>query len=252
MLHYFALDSAKHWDELLTNVLPAVRLPGASARRATALELFGASHIQPSHRRMPHVLWTDSMTLIWNLLMGGRMGRYTGSPDTLVLDQRVDLRVSAGSFAGLSTLQLLWKIPNVVTKGKLGAIACPPQLLVTPPTSHALHLLHYERINYVCGSLAIASWTSSKFAIRMLALRARPIKSTLEQGSTAIHIGFRLISRQVGGTLPGFFSCTPLLRAPQRGMPRPFVYSRGSVFVWNRLWRRSLRKPCFISPRQRR
>ena len=146
VLHYFALDSAKHWDELLTNVLPAVRLPGASARRATALELFGASHIQPSHRRMPHVLlWTDSMTLIWNLLMGGRMGRYTGFPDTLVLDQRVDLRgFSAGSFAGLSTLQLLWKIPNVVTKGKLGAIACPPQLLVTPPTSHALHLLHYE------------------------------------------------------------------------------------------------------------
>ena len=85
------------------------------------------------------------MTLIWNLLMGGRMGRYTGSPDTLVLDQRVELRgFSAGSFAGLSTLQLLWKIPNVVTKGKLGAIACPPQLLVTPPATHALHLLHYE------------------------------------------------------------------------------------------------------------
>ena len=73
------------------------------------------------------------------------MGRYTGSPDTLVLDQRVEPRgFSAGSFAGLSTLQLLWKIPNVVTKGKLGAIACPPQLLVTPPATHALHLLHYE------------------------------------------------------------------------------------------------------------
>ena len=112
MLHYFALHSAKHWEALLTNVLPAVRLPGASARRATALEMFRAVHIQPSHRRMPHALWTDSMTLIWNLLMGGRMGRYTGSPDTLVLDQRVELRVelrgfSAGSFAGLSTLQLL-------------------------------------------------------------------------------------------------------------------------------------------------
>ena len=39
-------------------------------------------------------------------------------------DQRVDLRgFSAGSFAGLSTLHLLWKIPNVVTNGKLGAIA---------------------------------------------------------------------------------------------------------------------------------
>ena len=78
VLHYFGLDGAKHWDVLMSEVLPAVRLPGASARWATALEIFGATHIQPSHRRMPHVLWTDSMTLIWNLLMGGRMGRYTG------------------------------------------------------------------------------------------------------------------------------------------------------------------------------
>ena len=122
VLHYFGLDSAMHWDVLMSDVLPAVQLPGASARRATALEMFGAAHIPPSHRRMPHVLWTDSMTLIWSLLMGGRMGRYTGSPDTLVLDQRIDLRVfSAGSFAGLNTLQLLWKIPNVVINGKLGA-----------------------------------------------------------------------------------------------------------------------------------
>ena len=61
------------------------------------------------------------------------------------MDQRIDLRgFSAGSFAGLTILQLLWKIPNVVTNGKLGAIACPPQLLVTPPAAHALHLLHYE------------------------------------------------------------------------------------------------------------
>ena len=143
VLHYFALDSAKHWDEVLSHVLPTVKLPGAEARRATALEAFGASHIPPSHRRMSHVLWTDSMTLIWNLLNGGRMGRYTGSPDTLVLDQRVEVRgFSAGSFAGLSLLQLLWKIPNVVTCGKLGAIACPPQLLITTPATHVLHLFH--------------------------------------------------------------------------------------------------------------
>eukprot|EP00434_Breviolum_minutum_P007480 symbB.v1.2.006600.t1/scaffold393.1/size213714/13 len=145
VLHYFGLDSAKHWDALLFDVLPAVRFPGASAPRAIALEMFGASHIALSHRRMPHVLWTDSMNLVWNLLMGGRMGRYTGSPDTLVFDQRIDLRgFSAGSFAGLSTLHLLWKMPNVATNGKLGAIACPPQLIVTPPTDHTLHLLHYE------------------------------------------------------------------------------------------------------------
>ena len=141
VLHYFGLDSAKHWDALLLDVLQAFRFPGASAGRATALEMFGASHIAPSHLRMPHVLWTDSMNLVWNLLMGGRMGRYTGSPDTLVFDLR---GFSAGSFAGLSTLHLLWQMPNVVTNGKLGAIACPPQLIVTPPTDHTLHLLHYE------------------------------------------------------------------------------------------------------------
>ena len=72
------------------------------------------------------------------------MGRYTGSPDTLVFDQRIDLRgFLAGSFAGLSTLHLLWQMPNVVTNGKLGAIACPPQLIVTPPTDHTLH---YEAV----------------------------------------------------------------------------------------------------------
>ena len=145
VLHYFALDSARHWDDILQQLLPSVTLPGAEARRATALEVFGASHIPPSYRRMPHVLWTDSMTLIWTLLLGGRMGRYTGSPDTILLEQQVQLRgFSAGSFAGLSLLQLLWRFPNVVSSGKLGAIACPPQLLVTPPSPHTLHLFHYE------------------------------------------------------------------------------------------------------------
>ena len=53
VLHYFGLDSAKHWDALLLDVLPTARFAGASARRAIALEMFGASHIAPSHRRMP-------------------------------------------------------------------------------------------------------------------------------------------------------------------------------------------------------
>ena len=44
-----------------------------------------------------------------NLLMGGRMGQYTGSLDILVFHQRINLRAfSPGSFAGLSTLHLLW------------------------------------------------------------------------------------------------------------------------------------------------
>ena len=39
-------------------------------------------------------------------------------------------------------------------------------------------------------------WLESASNLIMSALRALPIKSTLEQGSTAIHIGFRLISRR--------------------------------------------------------
>ena len=128
-------------DEVLTHVLPAVRLPGAEAvrlpgaeaRRATALEAFGASHIQPSHRRMPHVLWTDSMTLIWNLLIGGRMGRYTGSPDTLVLDQRVEVRgFSAGSFAGLCTLQLTVEDPKCGYEWQAWGNCLPAAIAVHP------------------------------------------------------------------------------------------------------------------------
>ena len=165
MLHYFGLDSAKHWDALLTEVLPAVRLPGASARRASAVGMFEDSHIAPSHRRMAHVLWTGSMTLIWTLLMGGRMGRYTGSPDTLAFNQRIDLRgFSAGSFAGLSMLHLLWKFPHVVTNGKLGAIACPPQLIVTPPIDHTLHLMHYE-----ADQLCV--WKPSRHQLDLLKIR---------------------------------------------------------------------------------
>ena len=145
VLHYFALDSAEHWDDLVRELMPSVVFPGASARRTEALTAFRSAHVPPSHRRMPHVLWTDSMALIWALLLGGRMGRYTGSPDTIILDQLIHLKgFSAGSFAGLCLLHLLWKFPNVVTESTLGAIACPPQLLIAPPELHTLHLFHYE------------------------------------------------------------------------------------------------------------
>ena len=67
------------------------------------------------------------------------MGRYTGSPDTLMFDQRVDLR-------GFSAGQLCWPEhpASYVEDPKWtngGGIACPPQLIVTPPTDHTLHLL---------------------------------------------------------------------------------------------------------------
>ena len=93
------------------------------------------------------------------------MGRYTGSPDTLAFNQRIDLRgFSAGSFAGLSMLHLLWKFPHVVTNGKLGAIACPPQLIVTPPIDHTLHLMHYE-----ADQLCV--WKPSRHQLDLLKIR---------------------------------------------------------------------------------
>ena len=233
-----------HWDVLMSEVLPAVQLPGASARRATALEMFGATHIPPSHRRMPHLLWTDSMTLISNLLMGGRRGRYTGSPDTLVLDQRIDLRgFSAGSFAGLSTLQLLWKIPNAVTNGKLGAIACPP---------HSSSFCTVRQMSHVCGSWVNANWISSRSAIHMFPVRALLIKSTLEPRSTTTLTGSRSIMRQGGGISPGSFSCTRRLPALLREMPLLCAHFRGLVFVLNQRWMSLLKPPCFIFPRWRR
>ena len=49
-----------NWDVLTSEVLPAVQLSGCPSPPATALEMFDASHIAPSYRRMAHVLWTDS------------------------------------------------------------------------------------------------------------------------------------------------------------------------------------------------
>ena len=68
-------------------------------------------------------------------------------------EQEVELRgFSAGSFAGLCLLHILWPIPGVATKGKLGAIACPPALLTMGPAKEGdkLHLIHYESDELCC------------------------------------------------------------------------------------------------------
>ena len=132
------------------------------------------------------------------MLMGGRMGRYTGSPDTLVCDQRIDLRgFSAGSFAGLSTLHLLWKIPNVE---QLPVLRNCSSLLrrITPYTYCTM-----RRISYVCGSLGSINWTSSGSGTHMSPRRALLIESTLEPRSIITPIGYVLIIRQGGWILPG-------------------------------------------------
>ena len=134
VLHYFAIDSAEAWDEILCVLLPKVRFPDAVVRRSVALKLFNDCHIAPSHRRFPHQLWLDSMCLISDLLVGCGVGRYLGGGLGPAFEQQVALRgFSAGSFSGLCLLHILWPMPGVVTRGILGAIACPPDLLTMSP-----------------------------------------------------------------------------------------------------------------------
>ena len=130
VLHYFAIDSAEAWDGILRVLLPKVRFPDAVVRRAVALKVLDGCHIAPSHRRFPHPLWLDSMCLIADLLLGCGVGRYLGGGFGPAFEQQVALRgFSAGSFSGLCLLHILWPMPGVVTRGILGAIACPPDLL---------------------------------------------------------------------------------------------------------------------------
>ena len=147
VLHYFAIDSAEAWDEILCVLLPKVRFPDAVVRRSVALKLFNDCHIAPSHRRFPHQLWLDSMCLISDLLVGCGVGRYLGGGFGPAFEQQVALRgFSAGSFSGLCLLHILWPMLGVVTRGILGAIACPPDLLTMSPAKEddSLHLVHYQ------------------------------------------------------------------------------------------------------------
>ena len=147
VLHYFAIDSAAEWEVILRELMPKVRFPGAVVRRAVALKVFEACHIAPSHRRYPHPLWLDSFSLIADLLLGCGVGRYLGSGFGPAFEQKVALRgFSAGSFAGLCFLRILWPMPGIATRSILGAIACPPALLTMSSAKEedTLHLVHYE------------------------------------------------------------------------------------------------------------
>ena len=125
----------------------------SSLRRAVALNVFQSSHIAPSHRRFPHVLWMDSIGLIADLLMGCGVGRYLGCLEGPHFEQEVALHgFSAGIFSRLCLLQILWTFPGVTTNSRLGAIACPPGLLMMAPSmdDDELHLIHYESDELCC------------------------------------------------------------------------------------------------------
>ena len=147
-LHYFALDSADWWEKILGDFLPDVQFPGAVVRRTRAWKIFEKNHVAPSDRRCPHPVWNDSFCLLVDLLLGSGMGRYVGTLQQPAFTQRVSLRgFSAGSYAGLALLHILWPFQKVVTDGRLGAIACPPDLLSMEQakSDDRLHLIHYEK-----------------------------------------------------------------------------------------------------------
>ena len=109
--------------------------------------MFMAAHIAPSHRRPPHPVWEDSLSLIADLLFGNGVDRYVGAMQRADSPLEVNVRgFSAGSYSGLAFLHILWSIPRVTTKGCLGAIACPPSLLSMSRAKREdrLHLIHYE------------------------------------------------------------------------------------------------------------
>ena len=132
VLHYFAIDSAAEWKEILRKLMSKVRFPGAVVRRAVALKVLEACHIAPSHRRYPHPLWLDSLSLIADLLLGCCVGRHLGSGFGPAFEQEVvALRgFSAGSFSDLCFLHILWPISQVWSS-KSNCV--PPALLTMDP-----------------------------------------------------------------------------------------------------------------------
>ena len=161
-LHYFALDSAEWWEQILGELLPNAQFPAAVIRRTIAYQMFMAAHIAPSHRRPPHPVWEDSLSLIADLLFGNGMDRYVGAMQRADSPLEVNVRgFSAGSYSGLAFLHILWSIPRVTTKGCLGAIACPPSLLSMSRAKREdrLHLIHFE-------SDSLCSWKPGLQQIR--------------------------------------------------------------------------------------
>ena len=86
-LHYFAIDSAAGWDELLLKRLPGATLLKANVRRHIALDMFEKSHIAPSHRRLPHPSWTNVSVYCWICSL------VQARPDICVLDHMPALSV---------------------------------------------------------------------------------------------------------------------------------------------------------------
>ena len=144
VLHYFATDSIIYWNSFLHEVMPLVPLPDAAVRRAEVVDMLQRTHVAPSHRRMPHHTWKDSISLLMDLLFGYGKRRYFSMARVWQKTSRVAIRgFSAGSYVGLALVHVLKEIKSVRTQCVLGAIACPPSFLHVHSEKHTVHLIHY-------------------------------------------------------------------------------------------------------------
>ena len=138
----------------------------APTRRAKALRALQKSHVAPSYRRLPHPLWTTTMTMILRLCLGvmrAQLAFYMRRSDAVMQRSRPEERASAGeestsfhsqtssalvqdvpitpccslcvwgfsagSFVGLAILRLVVDEPLVSGSGTLGALAVSPALM---------------------------------------------------------------------------------------------------------------------------
>ena len=143
VLHYFATDSIIYWNSFLHEVMPLLPLPVPALRRAEVVDILQRTHVAPSHRRMPHHTWKDSLSLVMDLLFGHGKRRYFSMARVWQRTSRVAIRgFSAGSYVGLALVHVLREIKSVRTHSVVGAIACPPSFLTVHSDRHTVHLIH--------------------------------------------------------------------------------------------------------------
>ena len=168
-------DSLLHWD--------------AVVRRADVHKMPLSTHIAPSHRRMPHLAWNDSMALLMDRLFG--LGKRKYFARYTLRQQKTCIKVrgfSAGSYTGLSLLHILKDIRCLRTNSVFGAISCPPRLLsVQSGKRHKVHLIHYVPDK-------LCSWDLRRDLLDSLGCRYTVVKGDSHvyggRMSTTMHIGF--------------------------------------------------------------
>ena len=116
ILHYFATDSAQIWDDL--DSMSYLTFVHAPTRRAKALRALQMSHVAPSYRRLPHPLWTSSMTMVLRLCLGvmrAQLAFYMRRSDAVMQRSMPEGRASAGeestSFHAQSSSALVHAVP---------------------------------------------------------------------------------------------------------------------------------------------